>query len=163
LAAISPIVASRASAYGPIACSPLASITPQTLSAGGSFTLFISGNCQSDTFTVVLHSAPVTLGTVTTNAGASGSGTFTVPANTSGGDHTVTAADASGNSTSTTVVVTAVATATPAAPAAPAATSHQPLPLTGAQITGLVSGAVVAIGAGGLLVLATRRRKARYG
>jgi hypothetical protein len=151
--------ASATAAYGPVVCSESASISPSTVAPGGSFTLSLTGGCANDTFTVVLHSSPVTLGTITTNASGSGSAGFSVPANTAGGDHTVTAADASGNSASVAIVITAAATAVTAAPAAAA---KHPLPFTGAQIAGLVAAGAVAIGLGGLLVLVTRRRKARF-
>jgi hypothetical protein len=160
VAAVSPILGHRAfAAYGPVVCSESATISPSTVTAGSSFTLTLRGGCVNDTFTVTLHSSAVTLGTVATNSAGSGLGTFTVPTSTSGGGHTVTAADASGNTASVSMTVTAAATT--ATTAAPAAASH-PLAFTGAQIAGMVTAGAVAIGIGGLLVLGSRRRKARF-
>lgn len=134
--------------YGPGACTATASVSPSTVAPGGSITVTISGTCANETFTVTLHSTPVTLGTITTNASGAGSGTFTIPANTPAGTHTITVSDVSGNSGSATLVVTG------------AAGTSTNLPLTGTNDAiplGVIGAA--AVGTGGLLVLSVRKRR----
>lgn len=137
--------------YGPGACTASASVSPSTVAPGGKITVTISGTCANETFTVTLHSTPVTLGTVTTNSAGSGSGTFTIPSNTSAGTHTITVSDVSGNSGSATVVVTGATGA-----ANPTSTK---LPVTGSD-AGLLSGiGAAAVCTGGIVVLAARKRR----
>lgn len=136
--------------YGPGACTASASVSPSTVSPGGSVTVTISGTCANETFTVTLHSTPVTLGTITTNASGSGSGTFTIPSNTAAGTHTITVSDVSGNSGTATLVVTGATTAT---------TTASGLPTTGTDAAALGVIGAAAVGAGGLLVLGARKRR----
>lgn len=152
-AVVAPILGSAASAvpaYGPGACTVTVSVTPPTVAAGGSVTVTLSGTCGNETFTVTLHSTPVTLGTVTTNASGSGSGTFTIPSNTTSGSHTITVSDVSGNSGSASITVTGGTSG---------GTTSTGLPTTGTDV-GLVGGiGAAAVATGGLLVLAARKRR----
>jgi hypothetical protein len=111
-----------------------------------------------DVFTILLHSTPVVLGTVTLDSNGFGTGTFHVPAGIQLGNHTITATDASGQVLTTSVKITGAAVQTAAAPVAP--TTHS-LSFTGTDAAATAGGAAVLVGAGGLIVLATRRRRQR--
>jgi LPXTG-motif cell wall-anchored protein len=122
--------------------------TAQTFSAGG----FKVGSLV----TFVLHSDPVTLGTATADSNGTATGTFTIPANTPVGTHTVTAqgVDPAGNArvvTSGSFTVVAAAAVNNGAPARTGASNTVPLTSAGA---GLV------LAGGALVVVAQRRRSA---
>ena len=158
--AVPALAASEASAapgvlgaYGPVTCTVTISITPSTVGLGATITITISGNCGNDTFTIVLHSSPVTLGTISTNASGSGTGSFTVPTSTSPGTHTITATDPSGNSASATITVTGAAATTATT------TSSAALPFTGANAAGTAAIGAGVLCVGGLLVLGARKRR----
>lgn len=162
--AVSPFLAGPASAstriaaYGPAACSVSVSISPQPpITAGSKITISLSGTCGNRTFTVTLHSATITLGTITTDASGLGSGAFTIPANLAPGSHSIVVSDAVGNSGAIAITVLA---ATPAAATPAASQGTQTLPFTGTDAAGLGAVGAGAIGIGGLIVLGSRRRRA---
>jgi len=140
--------------YGPGPCTVNVSVSPHTVGPGQSVTVTITGTCDGDTFTVTIHSTPETLGTMTTDANGNVTGSFKIPTDLSPGQHTLTIGDVSGNAASVSIVVTGQPTTGPAASAPP---SH--LPLTGTD-AGMLGGiGATAVGTGGLLVLATRKRR----
>lgn len=157
LAAPAPVSASPLAAtcppYGPCEIITI-TITPSAVGPGATITVTLSGPLFDVTFTIVLHSDPVTLGTITTNAAGNGSGVFTVPVGTTPGAHVVTATD------NADPRITASAGLTVLAVTAPVAVSPSGvIPVTGADVAGITIAGAVAIGAGGLLVVATRRRR----
>ena len=139
--------------YGPCLVITI-TITPNAVAPGATITVTIRGNAFDVTFTIVLHSDPVTLGTVTTNSAGTGSGVFTVPVGTTPGSHVVTATDNADPSVTASAGLTVLAVAA-AAPVTPSGV----IPVTGAEVTGITVVGAAAIGAGGLLVLAARRRR----
>ena len=153
------LFAAPAFAYGPTACTPTVSVNPNPIVLGQPFTVSISGNCFSQSFTVQIHSTVVTLGTVTTNASGVGSGSFTAPTSLGSGAHTITVADGA-NGVATSVAVTAVGGVAAPAAGTPASASNGPLPFTGSNAAeaSIIGAAAVAVG--GALVLTSRRRKA---
>ncbi|SDQ27558.1 Membrane-associated phospholipid phosphatase [Curtobacterium sp. UNCCL20] len=83
-----------------------------SVAAGGSLALAGTGFTAGSSLQVVLHSDPVTVGTLTVAADGTVSGSVTIPAGTATGAHTIDLADASGAS----VLATPLAiTVTPAA------------------------------------------------
>ena len=151
-----PFLASPASAlplpaacpsYGPCATVTV-SINHSTIPPGGTITITVQGPNGTRTFTVTLHSTPVVLGTITTNSSGAGSGTFTIPSNTSVGQHTITVSDPQGDTGSATLTVTG-------------ASGTSGLPTTGTDAAALAGVGALAVGGGGLLVLASRRRRAK--
>jgi LPXTG-motif cell wall-anchored protein len=103
-----------------------------------------------DTFNVTLDTG-ATLGPITLGSSGAGTATFVLPAGTTG-CHVVTATDSAGTTLSSSFCVAAAATSVPASSG---------LPTTGADIAGYTTAGAVAVGAGGLLVLASRRRRGR--
>jgi LPXTG-motif cell wall-anchored protein len=145
-------------AYGPAHCTVTVSISPKPpIAAGSTITITLSGTCGNRTFTVTLHSASITLGSITTDASGAGSGAFTIPASTTPGTHTIVVSDTVGDSSAITITVLAAAPAA-ATPAAPQGSNS--LPLTGTDAAALGAVGAGAIGVGGMLVLGSRRRRA---
>jgi membrane-associated phospholipid phosphatase len=83
-----------------------------SVDAGASLALAGTGFTAGSTLQVVLHSAPVTVGTLTVAADGTVSGAVTIPAGTSVGAHTIDLVDASGASA---LVAPLAITVTPAA------------------------------------------------
>jgi hypothetical protein len=148
-----PLAATTCPPYGPCITVTI-TVTPNAVPPGGTITVTISGTAFNVTFTIVLASTPVTLGTVTTNAAGNGSAAFTVPVGTPPGAHTVTATENSAPSVTASTGLTVLAVAAPVS-AAPSST----IPVTGAEVGGIIMVGAAAIGAGGFLVLAARRRR----
>ncbi|MBN9619131.1 MAG: hypothetical protein J0H43_05295, partial [Actinobacteria bacterium] len=71
-----------------------------TAAPGASITISCNGAGGSDTITIVLHSTPVTLGTITANSSGVASGSVTIPTDTPAGTHTLILTDSNGHSTS---------------------------------------------------------------
>ncbi|MBV8159817.1 MAG: hypothetical protein JO265_02730 [Acidimicrobiia bacterium] len=117
-----------------------------------------------------MHSTPVTLATVNADGTGAVSATVTLPSDLAAGSHTLTLSGASVTATYPFTIAASTTgdlgsggvgtTANPAISTTPA-TSSAPLAFTGAQIAGLVTGAVALIVLGLSMVTATRRR--RYG
>jgi hypothetical protein len=74
---------------------PTLGLSSTSVTAGDSVTISGSGFVPNSTSTVVLHSSPVTLATVTMSATGTFSATVTIPTGTAAGAHTLTVADAS--------------------------------------------------------------------
>jgi LPXTG-motif cell wall-anchored protein len=128
-----------------------------SVSPGGLITVTGAG-LQPGTYSVVLHSAPVVLGSVTVGAGGALSFSATVPSSTSVGSHTVQLLSGS------TVIASASLTVTAAAvPAAPAPTAAAPAALasTGSDASGPASLATLLVLAGATALVLLRRRRAR--
>ena len=83
-----------------------------SVAAGGSLALAGTGLTPGASLHVVLHSDPVTVGTVTVAADGTVSGSVTIPATTATGSHTIDLVDASGASA---LVAPLAITVTPAA------------------------------------------------
>jgi len=126
-------------------------VTP-TATPGGTITVTGSG-LQPGTYSVVLHSDPVVLGSATVGAGGALSFTATVPSSVPAGAHTVQLVSGS------TVIATASLTVAPVvAPTAPTA-----LASTGADPTGAASFATLLVLAGAAALTRLRRRSGRDG
>jgi LPXTG-motif cell wall-anchored protein len=123
---------------------PAVQLSTPSVQAGGSLTISGTGFAGLTTFTVVLHSNPVTLGTVTT----SGAGTFsihvTIPGGTSAGSHDILV----GGTRYATLQVTV-------------ASAPTGLPATGLDVSGSVSLAALLLAAGLALLIRRRRRHPR--
>jgi IPT/TIG domain-containing protein len=124
-----------AQGYGP---SPTLELSTSSVAGGGSVTVTGTGFNSGDSGDVVLHSDPVTLGTVTADGNGSFTATFQVPCDP--GSHTVTATVGS-------LSASAGLTITACGGSSAAAGSAQPLAFTGSDNTGLW------VGIGALLVL----------
>lgn len=68
---------------------PTLGASASKVTAGGAVTVNASGLLSGESYTIELHSTPVVLGTVTADAAGTVSGTFTIPASTLGGPHTL--------------------------------------------------------------------------
>jgi hypothetical protein len=138
--------AQPASAYGPHPqCVILVNHT--TLPVHGVVTVTVTCSANT-TFVVVIDGA--TLGSITTNANGTGSGTFTIPASLAAGSYVITATDPAGLIISTGLTLTSTTSPT---------TTAAPLPFTGADVATTAGIGAVAIGGGGLIVLGARRRR----
>jgi uncharacterized repeat protein (TIGR02543 family) len=125
----------------------LPSLSAGVSDAGGRMTVTVTGSgfTPGEPVIVVLHSDPVVLGTLVADAAGNVSGSFTIPAGTPAGAHTVVATGTlSGVQASVAIVV-------PADPAALAATGADPFPALGWGTAAVLLGA---------LALLLRRRRA---
>ncbi len=153
--AASRAVASGATSpnYGPKPCKITITIKPNPSGHGYRIVIKISGSCGHDRIVIIIHSTPMTLGTITTNASGDGSGAFNIPSSLADGAHTVIASDAQGNSDSAHIVLTGMATARAVA------VPKVPGPSTGTDAAAVGAVAAGAVGVIGLLVLGIRKRR----
>jgi hypothetical protein len=120
------------------------SSTSLTVSPGDSITVHGTGFKADSTVTATLHSAPVVLGTVHTNAQGSFTGTFTIPSNTTLGQHVLTLSglDPNGNEISSTLSLTV-----------------SNLPTTGSNSLQAILLAITFLFAGSMLIFAVRMKR----
>lgn len=156
--ALSVQVTASLDGYAPVrATSTVAQIAPlptfslgsSTVVAGG--TVIISGTGFADTtpLTVELHSTPVVLGTLVPSVGGAVLGSFTIPASTPPGAHTVVILAADGT---TLASVAATVTAPDASGSAIAGTGF------GGELGGFTAIALLLVAAGVILTAVRRRR-----
>lgn len=148
---------------------PVSNATRTSLTAGGKQTVSASGFAAGEKVSAVLHSTPVSLGTVTATANGDVSLTFTVPADLAAGTHSVEFTGLTSGltaSVSFTVAAPAAAPSTgpssgspqPAAPAAEGADALANSGLDGRAALQLTLLGVALVVAGGGAVVAGRRR-----
>ena len=147
--------ASVAFAYGPGQTGTLTGNTSTcSASSGCSLTLSGSGFQPGETVGLTFNSTPVSLGTTTANSSGGFTFSVTIPAGEPAGNHTIVATgESSGTTASFAITLTAATTAAPSPSGG--------LAFTGADISALVGVGAVVIALGGLLVLASRRRRGR--
>ena len=152
LVGLSFTIGTPAFAYGPNG----STLTANTPSAppGGGLGVQGSGFAPNSLVTLVLHSTPVGLGTVTADANGNFTDTVTIPADTPPGDHTIIATDPDGDSASTAIVVSGTVTTT-----ASNSASGSTLAFTGADIAAMTTLGALALAVGGFLVLMGRKRR----
>lgn len=136
-------------------------LSATTVKEGGSVAVDVKGLEPTTEYKVLLHSDPFALGTLTTDADGSASGTFTLPKGVSG-EHTIMVGDLKAALTITaapkpkpTDKPTTPAPGTPSGHATPAPT--KPLPATGADVLGLTLAALMLAALGGGLIVRSRR------
>ena len=123
-----------------------ASVSETNPNPGDAITVEMTGCNPGDTVTVVLHSDPVTLGTMTANASGVATGTFTIPAGFSGAHTIVVTDNQTGISRSIAITIGG------------AASSSGALPSTGTAVIAFGVLAAILLGSGGLILLLGRRR-----
>jgi hypothetical protein len=143
--------ATPAFAYGPNA--PTVTSSASSVGTGGSLTVSGTGFVPDSSIMVTLHSSPVTLAVTTADPTGAFSVGVTIPSDTTPGTHAIIATDPSGDSASTTLVVTGSAAAVGSAAASPS------LPFTGADVAALSGVGAIAMALGGMLILTGRRRR----
>ena len=84
---------------------PTISVDDAALVVNQKVTVSVSGFGGDEDLTAVLHSSPVTLGTMHTDLFGDASATFTIPAGTPAGTHTIVVTDAAGGSVQVTITV----------------------------------------------------------
>jgi len=128
---------------------------------GDQLSVTASGYDPGAVVTFTLHSNPVVLGTATADASGDATLVFTLPPGTTPGLHTITATAVPEGDCDPAVVSTDLqvdaATVTSASPAT--TTGSGTLPRTGSNVAELLQLALVLIAAGGLITLATRKRR----
>jgi hypothetical protein len=139
---------------------PTVTVTPSPLTAGQPMTVSGTNLPANQRVEVVLHSAPVVLGSAT----VSGTGTFslttTLPADTAAGAHSIEITSADGATRLAAADVTVAAAGSGAAVATTRTTlSTSPLSVTGANSSRLAWWGVIALGLGAVLVLATKAER----
>jgi hypothetical protein len=131
--------------------------------AGGSLT--VSGvNFESNESVTVTLSGSTTLGTATADPNGSFTTTVTIPAGTAPGtSYTIVATGASGDTSSTAITIDASCTPSSGVAFTPSSgTGTDPgsgLAFTGADIAAMSGVGAIALGLGGFLILAGRRRR----
>ncbi|MET4159337.1 hypothetical protein [Agromyces sp. PvR057] len=135
---------------------PTVTLSATDLAPGESFELEGAGFDADETVEVVLHSDPITVGTLTANGSGEVSGTLKVPAAAPEGPHTLVVTGAtSGLTAEAAVTITAVAgTAGAGAGAGLLASTGTALPIAAASV------ALALLAAGGVLTARRRRRSA---
>lgn len=121
---------------------------------GHSQTVTGTGFARGETVTAVVHSTPVTVGSVTTNAQGTAMVRFTVPAALAAGAHTVLLTGGTSDLSSSVTFLVRAAAATPAGPE---------LAVTGLDGTQLLTESLLGAGlllAGAAALMLARRRKA---
>lgn len=138
---------------------PSLSISSTELSPGESFELEGAGFAADEAVEVVLHSEPITVGTLTADAEGVIAGTLELPAAAAAGEHTIVVTGAESGLTAEVAVT--VASAPTGAAAAGGGSGAGMLAFTGTALPiAAASAAVVLLAAGGLLLLRRRRRSA---
>lgn len=154
LTLVGTAVASNTAEAAPYGAGASITVTFGTNSQGQEIvTVTISNGEPNTVYEVQIHSTPVTLGTITTDANGNGTGTFVVPAGFSGSHTIVVINTKTGQATSTAVDVPASGSSTPVTGG-----SSSGLPNTGAAILGVGVLALAFLAGGGLLLMFGRKR-----
>jgi hypothetical protein len=140
-------------AYGPTSSGGQIQLSASLVPAGGKLTISGSGFPAGDVITISLNDPYVDLDPLETNSAGSFSTTVTIPADTPVGYHTLTVSAATGQSATASIYVEAATTS-----AAPVSSSGS-LPYTGTDAVRTAEIGAAAIGVGGIVVLAARRRR----
>ena len=145
----------------PIGPVPTISTGTSSIEPCAAVTVTLSGFQPSETVTLTLDGTSNVLRTATTDATGALSVSLTLPTGTSLGTHSIVATGASGD-TATTAITVAGSCAVPVAAISPSGLAFSPsgLAFTGADIAAIVGVGSLALGVGGMLMLATRRRRA---
>lgn len=144
--------ASPAFGYG--TSGPVITTNNSSVGPGGSLTVGGTGFVDNESITLTLHSTPVVLATLTSSGAGTFSITVSIPSSTAPGAHQIIATGASGDSATTDITVTGAIVST--------ATSSG-LAFTGADIAAVSAVGAVALGLGGFLLLAGKRRRTAAG
>jgi LPXTG-motif cell wall-anchored protein len=124
---------------------------------GGTFSIVSAGWKALSQVVVTLFSTPVQLGTMTADASGTAQGSFTVPADTPAGAHTIELTGTDPADAARTVNLTMTVTTSGTSPGTPTGTggtsgTSAALPLTGASSRDLVSAALLLLAAGFFLL-----------
>ena len=137
---------------------PTISTNSYTVPQGAKLEVFCTGYVPDEIVSLTLMSTPVALGTVMMNSLGAGSTQVTIPANTPLGNHTIVGTGTTGDTARTGIFVTGAPI-----PLSTVTSSGGGLAFTGADIAAATGVGVIAIGLGGMLLLANRRRRANHG
>lgn len=161
--AVAPVLAlstgAGAQAYPPSACT--VGTSQVNVTPGQTITVSVSGFAPSSQVNLAIDGQAI--GSLTTDASGSGSGSFTVPSNLSPGTHTLSAsgtAGAGGTCDPSTTLTVAGAAAGPPGAAAPGAGAGGALAFTGSDTLRFFWIGFAALTVGAALVIAVRRRGA---
>jgi hypothetical protein len=140
---------------------PAGTTVSPTAAAGGSITVSSTGWKAGATVTGVLHSDPVTLGTLTADATGKVAGPYVVPAGTPAGAHTLslTGLGASGATRTIDAAVTITSTSATTSSTAPGTN----IPRTGGNVLRVGLSGVLLACAGWLFAVTARQRRGRLG
>jgi hypothetical protein len=155
------LVAAAFTFAGPAGAAPYGggasiALSASTVAEGGHVTISGTGFEATRTVTLTLHTVTVSLGTAQTDASGAFSTTVTLPSGVTG-SHTITAADAAGNSASATITITAPGRGTSGGGSGG---SGGGVSATGVAVIGLSAVGFALLVGGALMLLAGRRRKA---
>jgi hypothetical protein len=144
--------------YGPTVTTEITT-TSAIVDPCGTTTVSGTGFQPGETVTITLQGAVI--GTATADATGAFSTSVTIPTGTSAGTYTIVSTGSAGDSSSTQLTVGSgtCGTPTPTFTTVSSSTPTSGLAFTGADIARLVEIAGIALGVGGLLLLATRRRR----
>jgi hypothetical protein len=139
-------------------------VTPSTVAPGGNITVQSSGWQANSSVTVTLHSDPVTLGALTADGSGNVSGSFSVPAGTATGAHTVVldGKDAQAATKQVTLNVTVASSTTGGTTTGTGTGTAGALAFTGDLTRNLASVALLLIAAGLFLLGQASRRRAAH-
>jgi len=138
-------------------------ISKVTALPGDHLTVTASGYPAGAMVTFVLHSTPVTLGTAQADSSGVATLVFVLPAGTVPGVHVITASGAPAGDCDPLVSTNVMVDAATVSSSAPATSGTGTLPRTGTNSAELFQLALVLIAVGGIITLATRKRRQRAG
>jgi hypothetical protein len=138
---------------------PTVSTSQSTVDPCGVISITAAAYQPNEQVTLTLDNTSTVLGTATTDANGNLSTTVKIPTGTSDGPHTVVATGTSGDSSTTAIDVEGSCPAVLTASSTSSTPPASGLAFTGADIALMVTVAAAALGVGGLLLLATRRRR----
>ncbi len=127
-----------------------------TLAAGARITLQLSYFVPDSAYSLTLHSTPVTLGSVTTDADGAATFQLTVPSGLAAGAHTIVVSDAAGSAVLSYTFTIAAAPGAPASAGSPGTLAN-----TGTHVSGLIVLGALLVLLGLELTVRFRRRVAR--
>jgi hypothetical protein len=143
-----------ASAY-PTGTNPVISLSDTSVPQGASLTVFGDNFTPNSRAVLTLHSAPVALGTVSTDSNGQFSAQVTVPSSTTPGQHTIEALDVpTGDIAAASLVVTGSGSS-----GGGGGGTGGGLAGTGVAVIGVGALGVILLVGGGLMLMAGRRRK----
>jgi hypothetical protein len=149
------LVGWSAEAFGAYDPNAIAITTSGCSTPGGSITVDGINFVPNEAVTLTLNGI-ATLGSTSTNAASTFSVKVTIPSTAAPGSYTIVATGASGDKSSTSITIAANCASSGLAFTP---SSGSGLAFTGADIVATASVGAVALGIGGLLILAGRRRR----
>lgn len=155
------VVGSAGTASAQYAPNCTAAVSSVVVAPGGTVTVSHKGGCfmPGSTVTITMYSDPVVLGTAIADSLGNVEATVTIPTGAALGSHLIELAGTGRDGQPTVMGVSIAVQLSSLGTGATGTSTGTPLPVTGTESTGLATAGVALVVAGGLVVLATRKRR----